>query len=141
MTSVERQYGSLREKIAAEKQIRLARYDAYEELWTRAMNEGAIAAGNCTPVAMVVQSGNNVVDVVEAGVCGFAYVVFSPGNHSFCKWLSKREHTHKGYYGGLEWACMDYNQSMERKGAHVRAMVRVLSEIPNLSVRSYTRMD
>lgn len=106
-------------------------------LFERAMREGKAAAEACVPVPMVVTQHVNPLndnspvlfrDIVNDGVCGFAWVVVSPGTSRFARWLKANRLARSGYGGGVHIWISDYNQSMERKKAHARAMVRVFSD-------------
>jgi hypothetical protein len=144
------EYGSLREKIAAEKGERLARYAKFEEAFNEANRAGFAAGEAAKPVAMMVSQLSNPLDDnslpkamwhVPEGVCGFAQVVVSPGNSSFAKWLSKNKLARKSYYGGVEISISAHGQSLERKEAHARVMANILKE--KLGVNAYvnSRMD
>jgi len=117
----------------------------FAELWGAAQQAGAAAGAAARPVPMLVGSpstplGNDVdftkpVEVVEEGVCGFAWVMVSPANCQFANWLRKREMERRGgydpyseYYKAIMISVHEYNQSMTRKEAHARAMVDFLNQ-------------
>lgn len=119
-------YTTLREKIAAEKAERNARYAEYARLFEEAWMAGREAARTCRPLPMVVSNmDGDILDVVDDGMCGFGWVNV-PGNTSFGKWLSKRGLARPGYPKGLEVWISDYGQSYERKSAHAGAMAAYL---------------
>jgi len=120
------EFKTLREKIAAEKTERQARYARYEELFSTAWQLGMNAAHSCVPRPMIVTDAHgNQLDYVPDGMCGFAWLSFS-GNTSFAKWLSKHKKTRKGYPKGIELPIHAYEQSYERKASHARAMAAYL---------------
>lgn len=119
-------YKTLKEKIAAEKQHRLARYAEYERLYREAWEAGTRAAIEAKPRPMVIMDGDGTpVDYVADGVCGFAWVRV-PGNTSFARWLGKNNMASKAYPSGLSIWIGDYHQSYTRKSAHAYAMAQHL---------------
>ena len=147
------EYGSLREKIAAEKVERQAKYAKFESAMAKASAAGRAAGEAAKPQAMmVVQPSNPLNDNsvpkamwhVPEGVCGFAWVKVSPGNSPFAKWLAKNKLARKSYYGGVEINISDFGQSMERKEACANAMAKVLNEElagQGLSIYASSRLD
>jgi hypothetical protein len=144
------QYGSLREKIAAESVERKARYGKFEAAYNKAAAAGKAAGEAAKPRTMVVtQHANPLNDnspavqqwVEPEGVCGFAWVNVSPGNCSFAKWLVKNKLARKAYYGGVDIWVSAFGQSMERKEACAAAMARVLVEELGVKAYSNSRMD
>lgn len=120
------QYNSLREKIAAEKAERNARYEEFAKHWEAAWREGERAATEVKPRPMVVTDGNGrQVDYVPDGVCGFAWLNV-PGNTSFGRWLKKGGMARPDYPTGLCVWISSYDQSHTRKAAHAYAMARYL---------------
>lgn len=145
------EYGSLREKIAAEKAERQGRYAQFETAFAEAYEAGCKAGQACTPRAMIVaQHANPLNDAssvrqawhVPEGVCGFAWVKVAKGNSAFARWLMKTGKARKSYYGGVEINVREYGQSMERKEAHARAMAKALVEkLPEVQAYADSRMD
>jgi hypothetical protein len=147
------EYGSLREKIAAEKVERQAKYAKFEAAYNKAAEAGRAAGEAAKPRAMMVVepsdplNDNSVPKAmwhVPEGVCGFAWVKVGPGNSSFAKWLTKNKLARKSYYGGVEINISAFNQSMERKEACASAMAKVLNEeLSGSGLRIYasSRMD
>jgi hypothetical protein len=145
------EYGSLREKIAAEKEARLARYAEFERIYALANVAGYEAAGAVVPVPMhVVQRANPLDDnspivkryeTVMDGVCGFAWVTVRPANCSFAIWAKKNKGWRTAYNGGVQLWVSDFDQSMTRKEAYASAFATVLRE--NGIERAYpgSRMD
>lgn len=138
MTQTE--YGSLREKIAAEKAERLARYERYAEVYANAQTAGLQAGYDVVPTPMVV-SGYESQPVMD-GMCGFAWVSIRPGNSAFARWLVKQGYARKAYNGGVQVWISAHNQSITRKYAHASAMADVLrAEFPDLKIYADERLD
>jgi hypothetical protein len=145
------EYGSLREKIAAESKARKERYAKFEEVFNEANRAGYAAAEAMTPRAMVVASHSNPLDdsspvekawYVPDGVCGFAWVKVFPANSSFAKWLVKAGHAKgRAYGGGIDIWISAHNQSMERKEAHAAKMAEILREKLGVKAYAQSRMD
>jgi hypothetical protein len=137
-----RQYGSLREKIAAEKVIRLQRNESFAALWADA-NMHAVGVVKATAVAPmgVCTSDGKLIDIVEGGTCGFAYLTVRPANGAFARWLKAKGIGHRSYYGGWEVSIQSYGQSMARKEAHAAAMAEYLASKGIAGVSHYSRMD
>lgn len=110
----------------------------YQELFNKADKAGKEAAENHNPTPMHVVERENPLDdsspivkryePVADGVCGFAWVNFSPGTHGFCRWLKANTNARKAYYGGIELWIYDYNQSMEKKQAYATAFAKIINE-------------
>ena len=105
----------------------------FEKLWSAANAAGRAAAEAHSPRPMVVGQempggGLRIVDVVEDGPCGFAWITVRPGNSSFARWLKKQGLGHRAYYGGWEVPVHDYGQSYERKSVHAAHAARVLRD-------------
>ena len=131
-----KEYGSLREKIAAEKAERTARYAEFARWIAEADTAGQKAAAECMPIPMVVVERANPLDdtspvvreyaPVMDGVCGFAWVKLYDGNSSFARWAARNAGFRKGYRSGLEMWVGGYGQSYERKYAYALAYAGVL---------------
>ena len=144
------QYGSLREKIAAESVERKARYAKFQAAYDKAAAAGQAAGEAAKPAAMVVtQHANPLNDnspavaqwLAPEGACGFAWVKVTPGNSSFAKWLVKNKLARKAYYGGVEISIKAFGQSIERKEACASAMAKVLVEELGISAYADSRLD
>lgn len=100
----------------------------WETLYDKAHNAGMTAGESVTPNAMVVTNGVQNYYVSE-GLCGFAWVVVTPGNSSFAIWAKKNRGARKEYSGGVcaKWVS-EFNQSYERKVAYAQAFAAVLRE-------------
>jgi hypothetical protein len=122
----------------------------FQALWDKAVEAGK-AAGNATkPRAMIVGSpstpfGNDIDPNQQTwyepeGVCGFAWVKIRPATTPFARFLKKMGYASPAYNGGLEVWISDYNQSMQRKEAHARAMAKVFSDA-GINAYADSRMD
>jgi hypothetical protein len=151
--SVEREVemGFVRDKIRASKEARVGREAEFAALWKKASEAGQVAATAMTPVPMIVGQAkslfSNEIDYSQKtyfepdGVCGFAWVQVKPGTSAFAKWLKKMGYARSDdYYGGVSIWVSDYNQSMQRKEAHARAMARVFSDA-GINAYPMSRMD
>jgi len=131
-------FKSLREKIAYDNIERVARYAAWEKLYSEAIAAGYAAGDHMTPRPMVVQEAASLFSnepkpgskayYVSEGPCGFAWVNVKGANKGFGAWLLKTGKARKGYYGGAQIWVSAHNQSYERKEAHARAMAHVFQE-------------
>lgn len=142
-TTAAPEFTSLREKIAWEKQERLARYARFEEIFAEAVKAGQAAHDAATPRPIIVGTpttplGDDIdlskpVDYVSEGVCGFAWVRIAPATSSFARWLVKQGHGSTSYKGGIQVWVRTQTQSYERKMAYAQAMADVLTSAPELS--------
>lgn len=144
------EYGSLREKIAAELKARKERYAKFAAVYDKAAAAGKAAGEAAKPATMVVtQHADPLNDnspavkqwVAPEGMCGFAWVKVSPGNSSFAKWLVKNKIARKAYYGGVDIWISAFGQSIERKEACARAMAKVLVEELGIKAYADSRLD
>jgi hypothetical protein len=144
------EYGSLREKIAAESKARKAKSAAFEAAFAKASEAGKAAGEAAKPRPMVVQEMLGMSPIVKQewyepeGMCGFAWVNVSPGNSPFANWLKKNKLARKAYGGGVDIWISDFGQSVERKEACANAMAKVLKEelgSNSLSIYASSRLD
>lgn len=144
------EYGSLREKIAAESQARKAKSAAFEAAFAKAAAAGQAAGEAAKPRAMIVQERASPFDDASPvkqewyepeGMCGFAWVNVSPGNSPFANWLKKNKLARKAYGGGVDIWISDFGQSVERKEACANAMAKVLKEELGVNVYASSRLD
>lgn len=133
------QYGSLREKIAAETAARKSRYAEFETLYAAAEAAGNAAGNAATPQAMTV-IGHGESYFVADGACGFAWVIVRPATSSFGRWLIRTGKGRKAYEGGVQIWVDGYRQSMQRKEAHAAAFTKVLRDA-GIDASSRSRMD
>jgi hypothetical protein len=119
---------TLREKIAAEKIERLARYDTFSTLIERAHEAGMNAGNGATPSPHMVHSLYRSYLLTD-GACGFAWVNIRPGGSSFARWLVNTGKARRdGYLGGVTVWVPYFGQSMVRKEAYAVAYAQVLQE-------------
>ena len=134
------EYGSLREKIAAEKVERSGRYAQFEAVYNKAVAAGREAGEKAVPAPMTVVGPGERYHCAE-GVCGFAWVTVSPGNSSFAKWLTKNKLARKAYEGGVQIWISAFNQSMQRKEACASAMAELFRAELGIKAYAGSRMD
>jgi hypothetical protein len=121
------EYATLREKIAAEKAERVARYAKYQEIIDKAYKAGIEAGKNARPIPMYVIDQGIPIDRIDDGACGFAWIAF-PGNTSFGKWTKKQGLARSHYPSGLCIWVSEFGQSVDRKDAFAGAYAKVLKE-------------
>jgi hypothetical protein len=121
------QYETLREKIRAEKAIRMSRYQAFQEIVDKAYKAGIEAGKNARPIPMYVIDQGIPIDRIDDGACGFAWIAF-PGNTSFGKWTKKQGLARSHYPSGLCVWVSEFGQSVDRKDAFAGAYAKVLKE-------------
>jgi hypothetical protein len=122
----------------------------YLEIYNAAVEAGNKAAAAAVPTPMVVQQHENMADdnspvekqwIVPDGVCGFAWVVLKPANHSFAKWMKANGLGRTSDYGGLMvWPNL-MTQSMTRKEAWAHEFAKVIHEITGIKAYAQSRMD
>jgi hypothetical protein len=144
------QYGSLREKIAAESAARRERYAKFADALAKAQTAGIRAGETVTPRPMTVYEADGLGNrpkeggqswYAPEGVCGFAWVTIHPGTSSFAKWLTKHKYASKSYGGGVQIWISDHGQSYERKSAHAQALATVLREELSVDAHAGSRLD
>jgi hypothetical protein len=135
-------YGTLREKISAEKADRAARYATFAAALADAFDAGERAGADVVPVGMVVSDNSTGQKwVVSDGVCGFGWVTIHPGSCSFARWLVKNGHARKAYGGGVSiWSPLR-TQSYARNKAWAVAVASSLRERLGLTVYTGSRLD
>tara|TARA_R110000868_G_scaffold207746_1_gene456734 strand:+ start:1293 stop:1709 length:417 start_codon:yes stop_codon:yes gene_type:complete len=138
---MEQQFASLKAKISFEQAARMQRREEYAKIWEQAWQAGHIAGETCKPRAMHVSDmQGNLIEVVNDGACGFAWLTVRGANKGFGHWLIKQGLAKVGYTGGAQVWISNYNQSYERKAAHAYAMARVL-EANGIKAYSDGRLD
>lgn len=134
-----------REMISDKAAERVARSGQFAELLTRA-HEAGMAAGEaaiCQPmgVAQVMPDGSRrLVDIVNDGPCGFAWITLRPGNCALALFARKRGVMDKAYGGGVSRWVGEFGQSITRKEAYARAYAKVL-QAEGYTAYSGSRMD
>lgn len=121
-------YTSLREKISAEKAVRLQRYQEFEDIAEKAYRAGIEAGKNAAPIPMYVVDQGIPIDRIDDGACGFAWVTVRPANSSFAIWAKKRGIMRPMYGGGVTYWVSEFGQSVDRKAAFAAAYAKVLQE-------------
>lgn len=111
---------------------------------------GMKAAAEVVPVPMhVVERANPLDDTspvvkryapVLDGVCGFAWIVITPGTSVAARYAKKYLGARKHYGGGVSIWVSAYDQSMTRKSAYASAFAKVLVEA-GISAYAGERMD
>lgn len=145
------EYGSLREKIAAESVARKAKYAGFEALYAEAVAAGTAALTAAKPTPIVVGSPSTLFgsDVdrtkehwfVPEGCCGFAWIKVRPGNSPFANWLKKtKKVSGAAYSGGVDIWVSEGGQSVERKEAYARAFAKVL-QAAGINCYADSRLD
>lgn len=122
-----------------------------EEIFELANEAGCEAVAKTKVIPMIVGHAKSIfsneidysrpVEVVNDGVCGFAWVNIKPANSKFAKFLVERRLARKdSYYGGVSMSISNYNQSMTKKEAYAYAFASVLAAN---GIRAYatSRMD
>lgn len=112
------------------------------EVAEMAHRAGMEAGNRVIPTPMVVVNANTeqVVDVVDDGLCGFAWVTIRPARGAFVNYLKAREWGSPGYNGGWEIWVSNFNQSMTRKEAYARAFASVLQNY-GINATAGSRLD
>jgi len=135
------EYATLKDKIRADKAARAERDAAFADIWRDAWEAGHAAGAACKPRPMVVRDMSGaLVETVNDGACGFAWVTVRGANKGFGHWLIKQGLAKVGYTGGAQVWISNYNQSYERKAAHAYAMARIL-EANGIKAYSDGRLD
>ncbi len=135
-------FNNLREKIAHEKAQRVERYAGFAALFDIACAKGIEAGNAALPTPMIVRDGftGALVDCVEGGACGFAWVNVRPANSSFGRWLVKNNLARRSYRGGLDIWISAHGQSYERKCAHAGAMAQAFRNA-GINAHADSRLD
>lgn len=123
------EFSTLREKIAFEKNERMARYAKFQEIVQQAIEAGEKAGIECRPLPMgICTSDGKLIDIVDDGACGFAWVTVKPANSSFAIWAKKNGLMSRAYDGGVQYWVRGFGQSVERKAAFAGAFAKVLRD-------------
>jgi hypothetical protein len=124
---MEQQFASLKAKISFEQAARMQRREEYAKIWKQAWQAGHAAGAAHKPRAMTVTDrAGNLIETVNDGMCGFAWLTVFGANKGFGYWLIKQGLATRGYTKGAQVWISDYNQSYERKAAHAYAMAESL---------------
>ena len=116
---------------------------SFSELAAQAHAAGLLAGEECKPRPMVVSYESGGVprrDVIEDGVCGFAWITIRPGNCGFANYAKKAGLASKAYGGGVQVWVGQFDQSMTRKEAYASAYAKVL-QFAGINAIAGSRMD
>lgn len=137
-STVTPEFTSLREKIAWEKEQRLARYAHFEAAFDAAATAARDAGDAVTPAPSIVGTAIGLSDEIDptkpvyrdtAGICGFAWVDVRPATSSFARWLAKTGRGSKAYGGGMRIRIPWHGQSYERKIASAQVLAGELNRL------------
>jgi hypothetical protein len=123
------EYLTLREKIAAEKVERAAKYERFQAIIDQAFAAGEQAGISAMPLPMgICTSDGRLIDIIDEGACGFAWVTVKPANSSFAIWAKKQGLMRSAYGGGVQYWVKGFGQSVDRKAAFAGAFAKVLQD-------------
>jgi hypothetical protein len=125
---MEKQFNTLKEKIAFEKQARMQRYDNYADIVSKAIEAGLQAGKEAMPIPMYAIDQGIPIDRIDDGACGFAWITVKPANSSFAIWAKKQEIMRSAYGGGVQYWVSHFGQSVARKAAFAGAFAKVLRD-------------
>jgi len=95
-------------------------------------HKAGIKAGNeaiPNPMVIVDSETKEVIDVVDDGLCGFAWINIKPARGAFVSYLKARDWgSVNTYAGGYEIWVSNFNQSVTRKYAYAVAFAAVLNQ-------------
>ena len=106
-------------------------------------HRAGLAAGNSvipTPMVVVNSTTEQIVDIVDDGLCGFAWVTIRPARGAFVNYLKAKDWGSRGYSGGWEIWVSNFNQSMTRKEAYAKAFAAVLQNY-GINATAGSRLD
>jgi len=112
----------------------------YAKIWAEAWMAGVMAGIACRTHPMTVLQDGKVIEVVDDGPCGFAWIKIRPANGKMARWLKTQGKGHKGYNGGWDVSVHDFGQSLERKSAAAQATAMILRK-HGIDATSYSRID
>ena len=113
------------------------------ELAELAHRKGMEAGNKAIPAPMVIVDGESkeVIDVVDDGLCGFAWINIRPARGAFVNYLKARQWGDVNTYsGGYDIWVSQFNQSMTRKHAYAVAFAEVLNRY-GIKASASCRMD
>lgn len=112
----------------------------FESIYNECAKAGSVAAEKAKEnLAMYVAKGSGGYVSEPFPICGFAWVVVTPGNCKFARWLRKNKGSHKHYYGGECIWISAYDQSYDLKMAYAEGFankLRELNETNNLGIKN-----
>jgi hypothetical protein len=135
------EFATLREKIAFEKTERIAKHERYQAIIDQAIDAGIRAGMAAMPLPMGVVHNGKLIDTVDDGACGFAWVTVRPANCSFAIWAKKQGYMRPAYGGGVQYWVSQFGQSVDRKAAFAGAFAKVLRDNGIANVTAGDRLD
>lgn len=112
------------------------------QIYNLADKAGKQAASECTPVPMAVTTeGGRLIEVVNGGVCGFAWVKISPAMGEFVSYCKRMKLGRTNdYCGGFDIWISAYGQSMELKSAYAAGFANELQK-HGINASAHSRID
>lgn len=121
----------------------------FNEIFKEAYEAGMEAGNYHIPTPMNVVAHTNPADDnspieqiwnVPSGICGFAWIVVSPGNCAFANYLKKTHDCKPAYKGGVSYWVHQFGQSYEKKVEFADAFAKVLQK-HKIRAYSMNRLD
>lgn len=120
------------------------------KIYLEAHTAGLDAGKASKPVPMAVgypttPLGNDIdtrrpVEIVEGGVCGFAWITIKPARGKFVSWCKENKMGQTSSMGGFTIWVGEFGQSMTRKEEYARAFAKVLNS-HGIKAYAESRMD
>jgi hypothetical protein len=111
------------------------------EIAEMAHRAGLKAGNEVIPNAVNIVSNGLVIDTMQDGVCGFAWINIRPARGAFVNYLKARQWGDVNTYsGGYDIWVSQFNQSMTRKHAYAIAFAEVLNQY-GIKASASCRMD
>lgn len=102
-------------------------YETEYEILQEAHLAGLYAGNTANPTPYQIVNGDNqVIDSLDDGLCGFAWITIRPARGKLVAYLKKRQWGSNGWNGGWEIWVSHFNQSYERKYAYAKAFAETL---------------
>jgi len=102
--------------------------DKFAAIQKEAIEAGMEAGKNCIPEPMIVFDNiTGEMGKVDSGGKGMAWIVHRNGRDKFSYWGRKYGNWKKHHYGGIQYWCFEFKQSLEKKQAFCRAFAKVLN--------------
>ncbi len=104
-------------------------YKTEYEMLQEAHLAGLYAGNTANPTPyQIVNQNQEVVDFLDDGLCGFAWITIRPARGKLVAYLKQRDWGSKGWNGGWEIWVREYGQSYERKYAYAKAFAWTLQQ-------------
>jgi hypothetical protein len=112
------------------------------QIYDLADKAGKQAASECTPTPMAVTTeGGRLIEWVNGGVCGFAWVKIRPAMGEFVSYCKRKNIGRTNEYaGGFDIWVHQYSQSMELKAAYAAGFANELQK-HGINASSHSRID